>query len=214
MKCSGRFSRGIALVLVVACLEGYPPEPTAAQGPKKDKISTLEMSKAVACKKIEGYEDFQLLPNAALTSEDKLQVYYRPIGYKVETIEKPKTSRKFRAKFSQDGRIRKKGEKTVVMKKDRILEYDPTFDDATQHIYLVNNVGLKGLPPGDYEYDITLRDDLTEGAVATQTLPFTIIPVPKFDPPKTDEPDEPEGSTGSKPIPKTGKNGSKTNGSR
>ena len=44
-------------------------------------------------------------------------------------------------------------------------------------LYLVNTVGMKNLPPGDYEFDIILHDTLDPGSSATQTLPFTIIPL-------------------------------------
>ena len=168
-----------------------------------DKRPPLEMSRAVACKKIEGYEKYVVLPDASLTSEDKLQVYYRPLEYKVEPVAKPKPGYRYRAKFSQDGRIRKKGEKAVLMKKDKILEYDATFEDPTERVYLTNSVGLKGLPPGEYEYEIILRDELVEGASASQTVAFTIVPVAKVDPPKDKEPDGPEGSTGSRTNPRS-----------
>jgi hypothetical protein len=209
MKWPGRFSWLVLLSAGLIC-RGPAAE---AQQTSKDKRPPLEMSKAVACQRIDAYEQFTVLPNASLTSEDKLQVYYRPLEYKVVPVEKPRPGYRYRAKFSQDGRIRKKGEKTVLMKKDKILEYDPSFDDPTERIYLVNNVGLKGLAPGDYEYDIILRDDLTEGASATQTLSFTIVPVAKFDPPKTEEPAEPAGSTGSRTGSKTIKKTSKKTGS-
>jgi hypothetical protein len=175
---------------------------TIAQEPVKDKRPQLDMSKAAACKRIEAFEKFELLPDSSLTSDEKLQVYYRPLEYKVE---KPKPGFRYRAKFSQDGRIRKKGEKTVLMKKDKILEYDANFEDPTERIYLVNNVGLKGLPPGDYEYDIILRDELSEGSSATQTISFTIIPTPKVDPAKTSEPAETKAPTSSKTTKKTSK---------
>jgi hypothetical protein len=184
----------------------------ASQEPSKDK-PTLDMSKPVACQRIDGYEKYELLPDASLTSEDKLQVYYRPLGYKVETVEKPKPGYRFRAKFSQDGRIRKKGEKTVLMKKDKILEYEANFDDPTQRIYLINNVGLKGLAPGEYEYDLILRDEQSEGSTVTQSIAFTILPVPKLDPaPKAEGPAEPAGSASPKvPSKKTKKTSKKAN---
>ena len=167
------------------------------QDAKKANRAPLEMSKAVICKKVEGYEKFVPMPDAAVTSEDKLLVYYRPLNFKVEPVEKPKPGHRYRAKFSQDGRVRRKGEKTVLMKKDLILEYEPFFETPSERIYLVNTVGLKGLPPGDYEYDIVLRDALDEGSSTTQTVAFTIIPIPKVDPPaKTDGPDEPESPPG------------------
>ncbi len=166
----------------------------------------LAMSKAVACKRVEGYEQFVPLPDAALTSDDKLLVYYRPLNFKVDPVEKPKPGHRYRAKFSQDGRVRRKGEKAVLSKKDNILEYDPSFETPTERIYLINTVGLKGLPPGDYEYDIVLRDALDEGSTATQSLSFTILPPPRIDPaPNAEGPAGPESPPGPAPIPKAGK---------
>ena len=139
------------------------------------------MSKAVACKKVEGFEKFiaparrrphqrgqahRLLPAAPLQGR---------AGQEAEA------GHRYRAKFSQDGRIRRKGEKTVLMKKDQLLEYEPFFETPTERIYLVNTIGLKGLPPGDYEFDIILHDGLDEGSTSTQSVPFTIIPTPKVD---------------------------------
>ena len=196
----------IAFPVLAALLstDAIPGRAAEAQGdaPKSGR-PLLEMSKAVACKRIEGYEQFVPLPDASLTSEEKLQVYYRPLNFKVEPVEKPKPGHRYKARFSQDSRIRRKGEKTVLMKKDKILEYDPTFETPSERIYLTNSVGLKGLPPGEYELDIVLKDGLDEGSTATQSLPFTIIPTPKFDPPpKAEGPDEPEGPTGPDPKPK------------
>jgi hypothetical protein len=181
-----------------------------AQEPSKDKPPKLDMSKAVACKKVEAYEKFEPLPDASLTSEDKLQVYYRPLEYKVEAVEKPKPGYRYRARFSQDVRIRKKGGKTILMKKDKIIEFDPAFEDPTERLYMVNNVGLKGLPPGDYELDIILRDELTPGSSATQTMAFTIIPTPKAVPEKPEGPTEPAGPASPKTGSKTSKKTKKT----
>lgn len=193
---------GSSITLVLTSMASLHAIAGLQATPRRDGTA-LEMSKAVACKRIEAYEKYTLLPDASLTSDEKLQVYYRPLHFKVVPVEKAKPGHRYRAKFSQDGRIRRKGEKTILMKKDLILEYEPTFDAPDQQIYLVNNVGLKGLLPGDYEYDIILRDALEPNSSVTQTLSFTILPTPKVEPPpKTEGPDEPEGSTGPATVPK------------
>ncbi|WP_435015933.1 hypothetical protein TA3x_003490 [Tundrisphaera sp. TA3] len=156
-----------------------------AEHPRPGAEPPLSMSPAVACRKIEGYELFEPLPDAAVTADEKLQVYYRPIGYKIE-----RKGKQHVARFSQDGEIRRKGEKKVVSKKVNILEYEAKSDDPPYRVYLVNHVGLKGLPPGEYELTILLRDALRPGASASQVLPFRIIPTPAA-PPGRDEP-EPE----------------------
>jgi hypothetical protein len=166
----------------------------AGDGPKPEKPA-LEMSKAVVCKKIEGYEKYVELPDASLTSEDKLNVYFRPLNFRVDPVEKPAPGRRFKARFSEDCRIRRKGEKTPVMKKDKLLEYDPFFEVSDERLYLINNISLKGLAAGEYELDIVLHDVLEEGATATQSVAFTIEPIseadPKAKPEKTAEPESP-----------------------
>ena len=38
------------------------------------------MTPGIVCRSIDGYEDYELLPEAAQTSEEKLLVYFRPSG--------------------------------------------------------------------------------------------------------------------------------------
>jgi hypothetical protein len=133
--------------------------------------STLRMSRAVACRSVEGYELYEILPGAALTSEEKLQVYYLPHGYKVVS-----RGSEYLAHFTQDGQIRRKGEKVVLRRKKNILDYEAKSDRPLEFIFIKNSVPLKGLPPGKYEYDIILRDANSPGSVATQSLDFTVIP--------------------------------------
>jgi hypothetical protein len=153
---------------------------------------TLEMSKAVVCQKVVGYENYVELPDASLTTDDKLNVYFRPLNFRVDPVEKPKPGSRFKARFDEDYRIRRKGEKTVLMKKDGMGEYDPVFERRDQTLYIVNKIGLKGLEPGDYELDVVLHDVLAKDTSATQTVAFTIIPLPKVDtPPKEEGTEEP-----------------------
>ena len=169
----------------------------------------LDMSKAVACTRVNGFEDYVPLPEAKLTSEDKLKVYFRPLNYKVEPIKA-----RYRAKFTEDGRVRRKGEKTPLSKEDKLLDYEDTFDSPGYQIYLVNTIGLKNLPPGEYEFDIILHDGLVEGSSARQTIPFTIIPAPGAVPaPNAKGP----GESGDSPDPaekKTSKKGKPTRPTR
>lgn len=169
----------------------------AADGPKPSRPA-LEMSKAVVCKKVVGYEDFVELPDASLTSEDKLNVYFRPLNFRVDPVEKPKAGSRFRARFSEDAKIRRKGEKTPVQKKEKLVEYEPVFDQREQLLYIVNNISLKGLPPGEYELDVVLHDMLEKDSSATQTVSFTIVPTPKVDPAP---PEKKEGEPESPPAP-------------
>lgn len=171
----------IATLLTLLATSLVPPP---GDEPKRDD-PPLSMSKAIVCKKIEGYERFIPLPDASLTSEDKLNVYFRPLNYRTELLKKPIPGQRFRASFSEDFRIRRLGEKTVLMKKDKVVDYDPTFDKQDYRIYMLNNIGLKGLPPGQYELDVVLHDLLAIDSTATQSVAFTIIPTPKVDPSAT-----------------------------
>ncbi len=170
----------------------------------------LEMSKAVVCKKVVGYEDYVELPDASLTSEDKLNVYFRPLNYQVDPVEKPRPGNRFKARFSEDCRIRRKGEKTVLMKKDKLLEYDATFETRDERPYLLNNISLKGLAPGDYELDIVLHDVLVKDSSTTQTVAFTVVPTPKVDtPPKQEGAEGPASPPAPTPVSKKTKKTSK-----
>ena len=78
------------------------------------------MTPAVACRSIDGYEQYEILPGAALTAEEKLLVYYRPLDYK--TVQKDDF---FKAHLTQDGQVRRRGEKTVLLRKKSLLDYEP-----------------------------------------------------------------------------------------
>lgn len=176
---------GPILAALIATAAVAPPSSDGEDSP----TSGLAMSKAVAVTRVDGLEKFALLEGAKLTSEDKLKVYFRPLNYKVE-----RTESGFRAVFTEDGRVRRKGEKTALSKEDKLLDYEHRFQAADTQIYLVNTIGLKNIPPGEYEFDIILHDSLEPGSAAMQTLPFTIIPLPKPDPAaKSEGPDEPGG---------------------
>jgi len=138
-------------------------EPTA-------KSIRLRMSQAVVCRAIDGYEQYERLPGATLTAEEKLLVYYRPLEYK--TVQKDDG---FTAHLTQDGQIRRKGEKTVLLRKKSLLDYEPKSPNPLGPIFLRNSFSLKGLAPGEYEYDIILRDENEPGPAAVQSVKFRIV---------------------------------------
>jgi len=140
----------------------------------------------VVCKHVQGYEDYEALPNAELTSDDKLLVYFRPRHFKI----KP-TGEKFEAHFTQEGKIRRRGEKTVVWQKAKLLDYNPKADTREMPIFLKNSISLKGIKPGEYQLEITLRDEVGKSVPAVKTVDFKIVPT------KTTEKDK-EATTGKK----------------
>ncbi|HEY2156311.1 MAG TPA: hypothetical protein VGH33_11825 [Isosphaeraceae bacterium] len=128
------------------------------------------MSKPVAVTKIHGFAAFEPLPDATLTADDKLMVYYEPTGYVIE-----RTKDGFRALLAQDGKLRKKGRKEALWQKAPMFEFEAK--DATQpyRVYMRTDLAIKGLPPGEYELDLTLHDKLAKGAHAVRTVEFKVV---------------------------------------
>jgi hypothetical protein len=139
------------------------------------------MTTAIACLSIEGYEQYEVLPDAQLTSDEKLLVYYRPLNYKIV-----RRGDDYLAHFTQDGQIRRKGEKPVLLRKKNLLDYEAKSRTPPEEVYIRNTFSLKGLSPGEYEYDIILRDENDRDHPVTQSVKFRVIPaaVPK---PQKDE---------------------------
>jgi hypothetical protein len=140
------------------------------------------MTKAVLCRSIDGFEQYEVLPGAAQTADEKLLVYYRPLDYKV--VQKDDL---FTAHLTQDGQIRRQGEKAVLLRKKMILDYQPKSPEPLGPIFLRNSFSLKGLRPGDYEYEIILRDENQPGPPAIQTLKFRVVPAVLPEPTKQAE---------------------------
>ena len=149
------------LVIAVYCLT------VATDEPEKPKLS---MSPAVACSTIKGFGDFVALPEPVLTRDDKLQVYYEPSGFKFEIIGK-----EYRVHLTQEGRVHRRGQKAVIMSKEKLLDYQGRSKTTpVNNVYLSNSVALKSLAPGEYDFEIILRDELAKGPVATQILKFRV----------------------------------------
>jgi hypothetical protein len=138
---------------------------------RSDEPEELAMSKPVAVIKIHGFASFEPLPEATLTADDKLMVYYEPTGYTVE-----RTKDGFRALLAQDGKLRKKGRKEALWQKAPMFEYEAK--DATQpyRLYMRTDLAIKGLAPGEYELDLTVHDQLAKGSGTTRTVAFKVVP--------------------------------------
>ena len=161
------------LVAIVPGIAAQEISPDRQQDQPKEKTARpvrLRMSKAVICSSIDGYERFKVLPGAAQTADEKLLVYYRPLYYK--TVQKGDF---YLAHFTQEGRIRRRGEKTVLLSKKNLLDYEAKSHEPLGPIFLRNHVSLKGLPPGEYEYDIILRDENEPGPPSMQSVKFRVI---------------------------------------
>ena len=145
------------------------PEREAGEGVADDALS---LSKAVACRSIEGYERYEPLPEAALTSEEKLLVYYRPSNFKTERV-----GAKYRAHLIQDGEIHRRGEKAVLSRKEHMVDYEVENPTPPDLLFIRNSVSLKTLTPGEYDYVMILHDAIGKGPSARGVLPFRIVPV-------------------------------------
>ena len=150
--------------------------PDSDESPKVEKSQAplevhLSMTPAVACKSIVGYEQYVALPEAVLSKDDKLLIYYCPLGFAIVPV-----GPKYQAHFVQDVRVRKRGEKTVVWSRDKLVDQKFEGVEPPSVLYLFNRISLKGLTPGDYDLDIILHDVHSKGATAEQTFRFKVKP--------------------------------------
>jgi hypothetical protein len=127
------------------------PSPSTPGGSAKD--DGFRIVDPVVCRDIKGYEDYEELPDAELTSDEKLLIYYRPEGFKVV-----QRGDKFVAHLTQVGQVRPLGEKKILLRKSKLLDYEAESDEPPEQIYIRNTFSLKGLPPGEYEFDMILTD--------------------------------------------------------
>lgn len=151
-------------------------EPGDRAGSHRDPTTTpkpggLRMSRAIVCKSIDGFENYQPLPGAAQTSDEKLLIYYRPMRYKIDDVDGFYT-----AHLIQDNEIRKKGRNEIVRQKKKVVEFRPRQKQPLGPFYIKNTISLKGLHPGEYELTIILRDQLAKGSPPSkQVVKFRVI---------------------------------------
>ena len=168
-------------ILVVACSIAVMPPGLHAQEKKPRRKTQLELKTvkgdkglsitgAVVCRTIDGYENYKLLVGPQLTSDEKLLVYYLPFNYKVVS-----RGNEYLAHFTQDGQIRRKGEKQVLLRKKNMMDYEAKSTVPPEQVFIKNSFSLKGLSPGEYEYDIILRDENEPGSTVTQTVKFRVV---------------------------------------
>jgi hypothetical protein len=152
---------GVALLTLVAV--GDDPKPP---------VSRLKISPAVVCTKIDGYRRFKPRKPVELTKDEKLVVYYEPTGHQTES-----RAGVFRAHLVQDGSVRRATVKSPVWEREKMVEYKPEASTRPDYLYIESTVSLKTLEPGEYVFDIVLRD-IISGSTATQSVPFMVIKRP------------------------------------
>ncbi len=155
------------LSLAALALIGASPRGDDPPAPK------LAMTPAIPCVSIAGFEDFVPLDEVVLTRDEKLLLYYKPRNYRHEVVGK-----EYRVHLVEDARIRRKGEKAVIQSKDKLLEYKGKSKQFPANVYLTNSISLKPLPPGEYDLEIILRDEIGKGPPATQTVRFRVKAAP------------------------------------
>ena len=141
------------------------------------------MTPGIVCRSINGYEDYKILPKAAQTSDEKLLVYFRPLGYQTERVDDA-----YQAHLVPDFQIRKRGEKEVLLQKLKMYEYKLKNEHPPRLLYMKNSISLKGLPPGEYDLTMILHDEIAKGPPAKQVIRFRVIPAD--DPQKVEKPSE------------------------
>jgi hypothetical protein len=139
---------------------------------QQTKTSSLKVTRGIVCKSIDGYEDYEPLPDAAQTSDEKLLVYVRVNNFKVEH-----KGGYYRGHLTASFEIRKRGAKAVLLQKQKMLDYEPKSRQPIGDIYLKNAISLKGLKTGDYDLSLIVEDELAKEPPATQVIKFKVIPV-------------------------------------
>jgi hypothetical protein len=174
---------------------------TKGKSPAKSGVrkGSLSMSPGIVCRSIDGYEQYEPLEGAAQTSEEKLLVYFRPLGFKTQAV-----GDAFSAHLVTDCEIHKRGEKAILQQKKRCVDYNPKAAQPPRFLYLKNIISLKGLAPADYDLVITLHDEIAKEVSATQIVKFRVIPAAQLrEKPKSDgqEPRPVESSPVSSAVP-------------
>jgi hypothetical protein len=142
--------------------------PVPAQGGSKPE-RRLEMSEPIACRAIRGYDDYDELPEPVVPRTEKLLIYARPSGHAYV-----REGERYRFHLVEDVNVRRKGEKKVLWGRKRIVEYEGTSPRPPERLYIATTLGLREFPPGDYEADLILRDEIGGGEPARQTLSFRL----------------------------------------
>jgi hypothetical protein len=167
--------------------------------PSEDELG---ITTPVVCSSVRGYGKFREVPNASVYRDNKLLIYYEPFGYTIE-----RGSNGYRALLTQDVRIRRRDQKTVLLKKDEILRYEAKSKVPPLHLYLSNYISTKGLSPGEYDLEIIMHDQLGKAASVSKVIPFKIKQLHPDDPRNEDPFDTPTTPTPAKkkapPAPKS-----------
>ena len=116
------------------------------------------MDPGVVCKSIDGYEKYQRLQGAAQTSDEKLLVYVRPLGFKSEKVDGA-----YQAHLAADCEVRKREPRPSSSRKRKSTNTNPAPNSPRKIVYLKNAFSIKGLAPGNYDLTMILHDEIAKG---------------------------------------------------
>jgi serine/threonine protein kinase len=133
----------------------------------------LSLTTPIVCEKIEGYGRYLPLAAPAVYRDQKLLIYYEPVGYNIG-----REGDKYHIHLSQDTRIRRHGKTAVLCHGKDIVNYDVTTPGPPHPVYIQYWTAVDWLKPGSYELDIILHDRIGTERVASQTLFFQVLPSP------------------------------------
>lgn len=190
MRLRARAAGRLVLALTVAVSVSV----RGASDDEPEDDQSFDLSQPVVCKEIRGFGDFDPLPRASVTKDEKLLIYFNPRHFKTERVGK-----KYQAHFTEGGRIRRRGQKAVLWSRDKLLELKSTYDQPPRGVFIRNTISVKQLTPGEYDFEVTLHDMVGQSPPATRTVPFRVVPTPEgAGETKDDEPGRPEGRSVSK----------------
>ncbi len=156
--------------------------------------SELELTTPVACRAIRGYNDYDEMETPTLTPDEKLIVYYNVFRFK----SKSKGSR-YQIHLVQDGRIVRKRDDALMFLKDNMIDFTSFVSDRDGTLYLHSAVSLKGLRPGEYEFEVSLRDEVAKTAPVKRRVAFRVVASPDAKTLKASAPKPEKPASGSGP---------------
>ncbi len=161
-----RTAAAFALCLALA------PVAQASDDPRP-KTESLSMTDPIPCRSIRGYEDYDVLDPAEVTPDEKLLIYVRSRHHAYQFDDE---LGKYCADLIEDVNIRRKGQKKVLYGRDKVVDLKISSVQPPENLYLGTTLGLKGIPPGEYEADLILKDMLDPGSKTEKSLSFRILP--------------------------------------
>ncbi|RUL83774.1 hypothetical protein [Tautonia sociabilis] len=169
----------LALLLLPVSIAGLRADDGAGT-PSKPRRPDL--TDPVLCLSARGFRDFVPREVPELTRDEKLQIYYEPFNYTIIRVEEGKGDDarvSYRAHLTQDARLRKAGESRVLQEHREAIDYQPESEHPPVSTFMLYLAELKQFPPGDYEVDLVLRDELAEGRPETKrTVAFSVVRTP------------------------------------